>query len=329
MRRWLEQRWYSPDPPPPMLQPLAALFGAVAASRRKRLQRDAPMLGLPVIVVGNLSVGGTGKTPFTIWLVERLKSWGFRPGVISRGHGGSAPGYPYLVHAASTAAEAGDEPLLIARRTAVPVMVAPDRVAAAQALIARGGLDVLVADDGLQHYRLARNLEICVVDGARGFGNGALLPAGPLREPVARLAEISLVVVNGGGLALNHPGRLDMHLRADQALPLAGGAALGLDDLGGQRVHAVAGIGNPRRYFEMLRARGIDLLEHPFPDHHAYRAADLDFGDTLPVLMTDKDAVKCGEFDLARLYAVPVDAAIGPDGEALVQQSCAGLKRPR
>lgn len=329
MRRWLERRWYSSDPPPPMLQPLAALFGAVAASRRNRLQREAPTLGLPVIVVGNLSVGGTGKTPFTIWLVERLRSWGFRPGVISRGHRGHAPGYPYLVHGASTAAEAGDEPLLIARRTGVPVMVAPDRVAAAQALIARGGLDVLVADDGLQHYRLARDLEICVVDGARGFGNAALLPAGPLREPVARLAEIPLVVVNGGGLALTHPGRLDMQLRADQAVPLAGGAALRLEDLRGRRVHAVAGIGNPRRYFEMLRGRGIELLEHPFPDHHAYRAADLDFGDTLPVLMTDKDAVKCGEFGLTRHYAVPVDAVIDPAGAALVQQSCDRLKRLR
>lgn len=329
MRRWLETRWYSNAPAPLMLQPFAALFGAVAARRRVHQQHAASPLELPVIVVGNLSVGGTGKTPFVIWLVQRLRDWGFSPGVIARGYGGRAPHYPFLVRAGSRPAESGDEPLLIAQRTGVPVMVDPDRVAAARALIARNEVNVLISDDGLQHYRLARDLEICVVDGARGFGNGALLPAGPLREPVARLAEIPLVVVNGGGPVLSHPGHVDMQLRAGLALPLATGEPLRLDQLRGQRVHAVAGIGNPQRFFAALRERGIEPLEHPFPDHYSYAAADLYFDDALPVLMTEKDAIKCRSFTLQRHYAVPVEAVIDASGEALVQQSCVRLKRTR
>lgn len=330
MRRALERRWYSDEPAPLVLQALATLFGAAAARRRKRLQHAATPLEVPVVVVGNLSVGGTGKTPFTIWLVGRLREWGFKPGVVSRGYGGRAPHHPFLVRPGAKPAEAGDEPLLIAQHTGVPVMVDADRVAAARALIERHEIDVIVSDDGLQHYRLARDLEICVIDGARGFGNGALLPAGPLREPVSRLAEIPLVVVNGGALDLSHPGLLDMSLRAGLAQPLvAGGEPLRLDRLSGQRVHAVAGIGNPTRFFAMLRERGIEVIEHPFPDHHHYAATDLHFDDSLPVLMTDKDAIKCRAFALSRHYTVPVEALIDPAGEALVQQFCLRLKRPR
>lgn len=330
MRRWLERRWYSQQAPPRWLRPLSALFGAVAALRRRRLQHAAIPLSVPVIVVGNLSVGGTGKTPFTIWLVQRLREWGFTPGVISRGYGGRAPHYPFAVGPGSRPTESGDEPLLIAQRTGVPVMVDPDRLAAARALIAQG-VDVIVSDDGLQHYRLARDLEICVIDGPRGFGNAALLPAGPLREPVERLAEIPLVVVNGTGLSLlRHAGRINMQLRAGLAVPLAGvGDALRLDRLRGQRVHAVAGIGNPQRFFGSLRERGIEVIEHPFPDHHDYTATDLHFDDALPVLMTDKDAIKCRGFALNRHFTVPVEASIDPAGEALVQQSCARLKPTR
>lgn len=329
MRGWLERRWYSQVEAPWWLRPPAALFGFVAAQRRRRLQHAAIPLAVPVIVVGNLSVGGTGKTPFTIWLVQRLREWGFKPGVISRGYGGRAPHYPFAVGPGCNPSESGDEPLLIAQRTGVPVMVDPDRRAAARALIAQG-VDVIVSDDGLQHYRLARDLEICVVDGQRGFGNAALLPAGPLREPVERLAEIPLVVVNGGGLDLQHPGRLDMQLRAGLAMPLAGGGEpLRLDRLRGQRVHAVAGIGNPQRFFSSLRERGIEVIEHVFPDHHDYAPTDLHFNDALPVLMTDKDAIKCRAFALGRHFTVPVEASIDPAGEALVQQSCARLKPPR
>lgn len=327
MRAWLERRWYSSEPPPLALQPLAALFGVLARRRRREQQATAAPLRVPVIVVGNLSVGGTGKTPFAIWLVEQLREWGFRPGVISRGYGGRAPQYPYRVTVRSAPEQAGDEPLLIALRTAAPVVVGPDRVAAARALLERADVDVLISDDGLQHYRLARSLEICVVDGARGLGNGALLPAGPLREAPARLDEIPLLVVNGGGGALiAHPGRIEMQLRASEAVPLAGGAELHLDRLRGQRVHALAGIGHPARFFDMLRGRGIDVIEHPFPDHHPYSRDDIHFLDGRSVLMTEKDAIKCRLFAGPQHYAVPVRAQIDDHGTALVrrhvQQSC-------
>lgn len=326
MRAALERRWYSSAPPPALLRPLAALFGAIARRRREQQQAAAGRLAVPVIVVGNLSVGGTGKTPFTIWLVEQLRAWGYRPGVISRGYGGRAPQYPYRVTVRSGPEQAGDEPLLIALRTAAPVMVGPDRVAVARELIAKAGVDVIVSDDGLQHYRLARELEICVVDGARGLGNGALLPAGPLREPPGRLLEIPLLVVNGSGFETDHPGRLEMQLRAGVAVPLAGGAELHLDRLRGQRVHALAGIGHPARFFDMLRGRGIEVIEHPFPDHHAFSRDDIEFLDGRLVLMTEKDAMKCQRFAGPQHHAVPVRAQIDEAGTARVrhhvQQSC-------
>ena len=329
MRDWLERRWYTPGPPPVFLEPLSALFGAIARHRRQWLQAQAVPLDLPVIVVGNLAVGGTGKTPFVIWLVERLREWGFQPGVISRGYGGEAPRYPWRVTVRTPVQESGDEPLLIATRTAAPVMVGADRVAAARALIEQAGVDVIVSDDGLQHYALARSLEICVVDGTRGLGNGALLPAGPLREPPKRLKEIPLVVVNGGGFEqAPRDARVEMLLRATEAVPLTGGGApLNLDRLSGERVHAVAGIGNPQRFFDMLRGRGIDVIEHPFSDHHPFGSQDIQFLDGMTVLMTEKDAVKCRDFAGPVHYAVPVRAQVDETGEArvreLVQQSCA------
>lgn len=328
MRDWLERRWYADDPPPLALRPLASLFGAIAQRRRQRLQAGARRLPVPVIVVGNISVGGTGKTPFVIWLVQRLQQSGWSPGVISRGYGGRAPAYPWRVRADSSHAHCGDEPLLIARRTGVPVVIDPDRVAAAGALVAGESIDVIVSDDGLQHYRLARDLEICVVDGRRGLGNGALIPAGPLREPPSRLRELPIVVVNGGGGAIVHPGRVDMQLAAGGVQSLVTAADSALDDWRGRRVHAVAGIGHPHRFFELLRAHGVEAIPHPFADHYRYQKADFDFGNALPVLMTEKDAVKCIEFADLRLHQVPVTARIEPAGEAFVQQFLDRLTRP-
>lgn len=328
MRGWVERRWYSDRGAPTWLLPLSALYAYLTRARRQRLQARAVRLPVPVIVVGNISVGGTGKTPLAIWLVEHLREWGWQPGVISRGYGGRAPSYPWRVTARSRPSECGDEPLLIAQRTGVPVVVGPDRVAAARALIAGGSVDVIVSDDGLQHYRLARNLEICVIDGARGLGNGHVLPAGPLREAPSRLNEVPLVVVNGRvDFPLAHEGRIDLQLRATDAEPLQNGAPLRLDRLRGQRVHALAGIGHPQRFFDMLRGRGIDVIAHPFPDHHAFVGQDIHFLDSLPVLMTEKDAIKCRAFAGPQHYAVPVRAVIEPADEAriasLVQQSCA------
>lgn len=308
LARRLERRWYSGQPAPWLLRPLAALYGWISACRRTWLQARAVRLPVPVIVVGNISVGGTGKTPLVVWLVAQLRARGLRPGVVSRGYGGRAPQYPLRVTAQTPVAQAGDEPLLIVQRTGVPLCVAPDRVAAAWQLLREGEVDVLVSDDGLQHHRLARDLEICVVDGARGLGNGALLPAGPLREPPQRLASVGLVLVNGPGWQPASGPCHRFHLRAGPAQPLGAGAPRPLADFRGQAVHAVAGIGSPARFFTLLREGGLELVEHPFPDHHAYRAADLDFGDMRPVLMTEKDAVKCRAFARPHFYHVPVDA---------------------
>lgn len=307
----LERRWYAAAPPPLLLRPLAALYGAIADQRRRRAVPQR--LSVPVVVVGNISVGGTGKTPVVIWLVEALRQQGWRPGVISRGYGGDGHRHPCPVQPDSDAAEVGDEPLLIHVRTGVPVMVGADRVAAAQALVATGDVDILVADDGLQHYRLGRDIELCVVDGVRGLGNGARLPAGPLREPPTRLADVSHVLVNGGDWS--PPGtppwtRFTLQPGAPRHLA-AMAAAEPLAAWAGRRVHAVAGIGRPARFFDTLEAAGMTVVPHPFPDHHAFVPDDLPPADPhCPVLMTEKDAVKCRHFGHAQLFALPVHVAM-------------------
>jgi tetraacyldisaccharide 4'-kinase len=317
MERRLTELWYREDAGPTALQPLAWLYGAVLAARRRaydsgRARPEDP--GVPVVVVGNLTVGGTGKTPLTIWLARELGARGLRVGIVSRGYGARAGTAPRLVSADSDWRIVGDEPLLIARRSGCETLVAADRTAAARALAARG-VQVVIADDGLQHLRLARVCEVLVVDGARGFGNQRLLPAGPLREPLTRPLHADAVVVNGTaehaslGRWLTPGEALTMRLVADQVVPLAAGEApQPLAAWRGRRVHAVAGIGNPARFFRDLRAHGLEVEEHAFPDHHALRAAELEFGDQLPVLMTEKDAVKCSCFAAARLWCVPVTA---------------------
>ncbi len=315
--------WYRAAPAPWYLRLLGALFGFAARVRRARLQSRARMdrLPVPVIVVGNIAVGGTGKTPFTIWLVERLREWGWTPGVISRGYGGNSPGWPQPVTADSDPAVVGDEPVLIATRAGCPVVVGPDRLAAARALLAACDVDIVVSDDGLQHYRLWRDLEIVVVDASRGLGNGALLPAGPLREAPSRLGEVGLVVTNGTGWTSPVPAsQLTMRLAASQVRSLDGKSTAPLAQFAGQTVHAVAGIGNPARFFSMLSQQGIQLVMHPFPDHHPFQRADLEFGDALPVLMTEKDAVKCRGYADEGRWVVPVEAGIAPEGVALVQE---------
>lgn len=325
MQGWLERRWYSSEPPPLLLQALARLYGCIVERRRTRLSAVAPRLDAPVIVVGNISVGGTGKTPLVIWLVEQLRRLGRRPGVISRGYGGRAPQYPFRVRADTDPAQAGDEPVLIAWRTGVPVMVDPDRVRAAQTLLASGEVDVLVSDDGLQHYRLRRDFEFCVVDGRRGLGNGALLPAGPLRESPARLAEIDCLVVNGGGFRCAGVPAAAMQLVATTVQPLCPGDPRSLESFAGQEIHAVAGIGNPSRFFDLLRSVGMRVIEHALPDHHAHASRDIVFDDMRPVLMTEKDAVKCRAFAAPQHWVVPVTAQFEPEAEARMQQSLARL----
>jgi tetraacyldisaccharide 4'-kinase len=312
--------WYRATPPPLALRGLAAIYGALSARIAERRKRQAVRLPVPVVVVGNLAVGGTGKTPFVIWLVEALRARGHRPGVVSRGYGGQVRRYPSCVTEDTDPACCGDEPALLARRLRVPVAVAPDRVAAARALVEAAAVDVIVADDGLQHYRLARDLEICVVDGVRGLGNGSLLPAGPLREPPARLQGVNLVVVNGGSWRTSLAPCVAMRLRLEEALALRDGARRPLAQFAGRRVHAVAGIGHPARFFAALRAAGLEPIEHPFPDHHRFVPADLAFGDDLPVLMTEKDAVKCTAFAAPGWWAVPAQAELSAADGAAVRQ---------
>ena len=305
----LQQRWYQDRPPPWWTLPVAALYRAVTGARRAlyehRLKRSE-RLPVPVIVVGNLTVGGAGKTPLVIALVEALRERGFKPGVASRGYGGSAQA-PMLLDDRPDPRVVGDEPALIRLRTHVPVAIGRDRPQAA-GLLLKAGADVVIADDGLQHYALARDVEICVVDGARRFGNARLLPAGPLREPLSRLASVDFIVCNGGE---PRAGEIAMRLRGGSAIELVDPSSTrALHSFAGHRVHAVAGIGNPVRFFTMLRAHGVEPVEHPFPDHHAYLESDLAFEDSLPVLMTEKDAVKCAGFARAGTWSVPVRAEL-------------------
>jgi len=321
-RTWLEHRWYSKKPPPWWLRPFAALFRKLAASRRVRQTRWAQKhkAPIPVIVVGNISVGGTGKTPFVIWLVEHLRQWGYRPGVISRGYHGHAKRYPLRVTEKTDARECGDEPAVLFRRLGCPVVVAPNRVKALKFLVDLKECDIIVADDGLQHYKLARDVEICVVDGQRGLGNGATLPAGPLREPPGRMNEVDLVVVNSGPFRPTNPRFVMMHMATERAVSMSTGESLPLSRWSGQNVHAVAGLGNPDRFFRHLQDMGMHVIPHPFPDHYRFKTKQLQFKDPWSVLITEKDAVKCRGKAQSRLWYVPASAHLGPGATTLVRE---------
>ena len=314
--RKIERMWYSQSAPL-WLVPFSLFYGLIMSVRSLLYRlglRHRIKVAAPVIVVGNLTVGGTGKTPLVAWLSSHLAACGMRVGIVSRGYGGKARGVTRVtVH--SRPSEVGDEPLLLARRAAATVFIGKDRVAAAQAAV-KDGADVVVCDDGLQHLALVRQCEIVVIDGQRGFGNGCVLPRGPLRESPRRLRRVNAVVVNG---AITAPGfqlprfvtgtHFEMQMRPGDARPVAGNGALrSLSSFRGAGVHAVAAIGNPQRFFDMLRNAGLTVYEHPMPDHHAFKSGDLNFGDNLPVLMTEKDAVKCAAFADERCWYVPVTA---------------------
>lgn len=317
-RRQPPTYWFDGSPPPWSARLLAGVYAAAVAARaalyRKGVLRSAHP-GKPVLVVGNLIAGGSGKTPLTIAIVERLRAEGFTPGVASRGYGRQQAAIARWVDASTDTALGGDEPVLIARRTGVTVRVDRDRVAAARALI-DAGCDIVVCDDGLQHYRLARDVEIEVIDGRRRYGNRLPLPAGPMREPPERGERCDFRVVNLGGAQAPELagdtgfGEWPMRLRAQDAVPLHGHRGAPLSAFAGQRVHAVAGIGDPERFFAMLRGLDIAVVPHAFADHHRYRAEDLRFGSDLPVLMTEKDAVKCATIQSERCYSVPIRAEL-------------------
>ncbi len=309
----LEYSWYNNNALSLLLRPLSWLYCLVIFMRRLAyamglLKRHR--LTVPVIVVGNLTVGGTGKTPVVIHIAHLLKRSGYSPGIISRGYGGKARSWPQQVRPDADPVMVGDEAILISRRSGCPMAVGPDRVKTASLLQQHSGCDIIVSDDGLQHYALQRDVEIVVIDGMRRFGNGLCLPAGPLREPVSRKEKVDFVITNGASsrneYVMRYQGETLVSLNdPEQTCSLA--------DLKGQRVHVLAGIGNPTRFFEQLRRKGLDVIEHPFTDHHLYRAEDLIFNDDHPVLMTEKDAVKCQRYAADNAWYLPIEIEMNND----------------
>ncbi|WP_084128627.1 tetraacyldisaccharide 4'-kinase [Cellvibrio mixtus] len=314
---WLDA-WYGTRRWTLWLLPVMWLFVALSGLRRFLLLRyKQKRLPTPVVVVGNISVGGTGKTPLIIAMVKWLQQRGYTPGVISRGYGGKATQYPCLLDAQTTAIEAGDEPLAIFQQTGVAVVVGSDRIASGK-LLEDQGCDILLSDDGLQHYRLGRDIEIAVVDGLRGLGNGWRLPVGPLREPASRLKTVDWVVVNSPAenFILPAPGGdpffyVPMQIRPSELIQLKTGNRISRSELPDD-INAVAGIGNPERFANTLRELGFVPQLHGFPDHFAFSVNDLDFKNSLPVIMTEKDAVKCRGFAQDNWFYLPVNAEL-PD----------------
>lgn len=315
MSRRIPGYWYGDAAVPWHARALSGVYGAAVALRARLFRMGllrAHRAGVPVLVVGNFTAGGAGKTPLTIAVVERLKAEGWTPGVASRGYGREEARAARWVEAGTDPRVGGDEPVLVARRTGARVRVDTDRVAAARAL-AHAGCDIVVCDDGLQHRRLHRDLEIEVVDGRRRHGNGRLLPAGPLRE-APRACDFRVINSGGPQAADSGFGEWPMRLVGDTLQPLAGGRSRPLASLAGRRVHAVAGIADPERFFSALRMAGLGVVPHAFPDHHAFNAADLEFSP-LPVLTTEKDAVKLAILGDAlpvrdRCWVLPVRAEL-------------------
>jgi tetraacyldisaccharide 4'-kinase len=333
MSRFIESLWYRLSPWHILLWPLSLLYGAVTAIRRWFYCAGIfkiEALPVPVIIVGNITAGGSGKTPLVMWLVEFLRNNGYQPGVISRGYG--REGHEMReVSLQSKAAEVGDEPLLIFRRAACPVVVGLDRVSAAKTLLQNNPqVNVLISDDGLQHYQLARNMEICVVDGARRWGNGLLIPAGPMRESITRLDTVNAIIINGD--EINNSIKSNNY---KSAMKLVGAQFLQLgnpqqtaraENFQSKNIHAIAGIGNPARFFAHLKSLGLQFTEHAFPDHHVFTAEDIAFENAEVILMTEKDAVKCETFATEHCWSLAVNAELENNfGERVL----ARLKQPK
>jgi len=318
LSQWIQRNWYHPGVfLTAMLLPLTLLYCVIATTRRyayRRKLRPQHKVAVPVIVVGNISVGGTGKTPLVVAIVKWLIQQGYQPGIISRGYGGNATHWPLEVTPESDPGMVGDEAVLMAQRAGCPVYVGPDRVSAAHALLEANQCNVIVSDDGLQHYALARDIEIAVIDGQRRFGNGWCLPAGPLRERPSRLTSVDFVI-NNGGVEENEfsmtlvPGgfyRVNDEHRVESA-----------SFFNAEKNHAVSGIGNNARFFQQLAKLGINIQPHSYNDHYSYVAGDLEFGDDAPVIMTEKDAVKCRQFAKSNCWYLRVEAELD---EAFYQQ---------
>ncbi|WP_342227422.1 tetraacyldisaccharide 4'-kinase [Rickettsiella endosymbiont of Rhagonycha lignosa] len=293
-----------------LLWPLSFIYRIFIFLRRKFYQfhfLKINYLSIPVIVVGNITIGGTGKTPVVIALALFLKEKGWRPGIISRGYGGNTKHFPCLVHQNSNAREVGDEPILIARHTGCPTMIDPDRSRGAKSLLKRSNCNIVISDDGLQHLSLGRDIEIVVVDGERRFGNNFCLPAGPLREPVSRLNSVDFVISK----EIPQTNEFKLCLIPDYFYQLIQTKNKQSKEFFlGKKVHAVAGIGNPDQFFKTLRKLGLNIIEHPFPDHYLFKPRDFNYGDDAIVIMTEKDAVKCVGFVDARLWCLRTKTAL-------------------
>lgn len=319
----LNRIWYGETYSYVLLLPLSGLFALLVALRRYLYRQgilQSYRLPVPVVVIGNITVGGGGKTPVTLWLAEVLKGRGLKPAIISRGYGGKAAHTTVQVSADSDPGIVGDEPVLLARRSDCPVYVNANRVMAAAEAVKRGA-NIIISDDGLQHYRLQRDAEIAVVDGSRGLGNGHLLPAGPLREPASRLQSVDRIMIQGeiDGATTRYGNRGDdirstrFVLAGETLQRISDGACRGLSEFAGKTVHAVAGIANPERFFRQLECHGINVMRHPMADHARISAADVSFDDKLDVIVTEKDAVKCAGFAHEHLWCQPVHIAFTGD----------------
>ena len=323
--KWLTDSWYENRAIRFILLPISMLYQLIIAIRRhayrlKIFKQYRP--NVPVIIIGNITVGGTGKTPAVIWLATQLKQAGYNPGIISRGYGGQAEQYPQAVKPNSDPKIVGDEPVIISQQTGCPMAVSPKRSEAAEYLIDNHHCDVIISDDGLQHYAIARDIEVVVVDGIRLFGNRYCLPAGPLREPIIRLRDVDFVILNGG----NSASQYIMTLTPGQVINVADGAVKKpLDAFKGQTIHTIAGIGHPERFFNYLSDAGLTIEPHHFADHHRFKAIDLHFGDDQPILMTEKDAIKCRAFATDNMWYIPVKASVNNDLEQHILTKLAGI----
>lgn len=315
-----------------ILLPLSWLFRIAVSIRYffyKIRIKKTKHFPVPVIVVGNITVGGTGKTPFVVWLADYLKKQGFKPGIVSRGVGGKKINSPCWIDANADAAIVGDEAVLLARRTRCPMVVGIDRVAVINELLKKSNCDIVISDDGLQRYSMGRSMEIAIVDGMRGFGNQQLLPAGPLREPVSRLKRADMVVVNCGNDSFSLCNKTlqektgMMRLQGEVVVSLQNTEVVqSLEKFKHKKVHAVAGIGNPARFFALLKQYQIQIIEHVFKDHYLYQSDDLEFSDDLPIIMTEKDAVKCLSFANEKLWYLPVEAEMSTEIENKLEALC-------
>ncbi|MFO7529885.1 MAG: tetraacyldisaccharide 4'-kinase [Marinobacter sp.] len=322
MTSLVDRVWYGKGRPLGWLAPLAWLYRTIADSRRRKAWelRDEP-LPVPVVVVGNITAGGTGKSPLTARLVKEMSASGWRPVILSRGYGGKSAHYPLVVDGDSDPSVAGDEPVMLAQATGVPVVVDPQRRRGAAFAVTRFLGNVLICDDGLQHYALPRDIELAVFDASRGIGNGGLIPVGPLREPVSRLSSVDFVVVNGAIAeeaeerlenfeGVEHPDIFPMRLLPSTLVQVATGHQVSLAEIAGRKVHGIAGIGNPARFFATLRQLGAQVRETPFPDHHRFRVRDLSAERGEWLVMTAKDAVKCRKFAPDNAWYLAVEAEL-------------------